>query len=84
MSYKQNLKNFNKNFLNDLEIEIKPYYKTSILNIILFKLKANNNYHFSINKNSKLYNYFNINEHYGTKFINKYHLNELIDSQIIK
>ena len=79
MHYKENLKNFNKNFLNDLEIEIKPYYKTSILNIILFKLKANNSNYFSINKNSKLYNYFNTNDHYGTKFIYKSHLNELIN-----
>lgn len=84
MSYKENLKNFNTNFLNDLEIEIKPYFKTSIRNVILFKLEANNNYFYKVNKNSKLYNYFNINDHYGTKFINKYHLNELIDSQIIK
>ena len=84
MSYKENLKNFNTNFLNDLEIEIKPYFKTSIRNVILFKLEANNNYFFKVNKNSKLFNYFNTNDHYGTKWIYTKDINELIDSQIIK
>lgn len=84
MSYKEDLKNFNSNFLNDLGIKNKPYYVTSILNVILYKYNAKHSCFIQLTKTCKLYKYFNVREINGIKFVNSIHISELIYSQIIK